>query len=57
MITQDQNEKLYGISWWKEFVEEDKLKTVAEWVVIAEGLAKAHKGVLPNTGWLQRNGF
>jgi hypothetical protein len=32
-------------------------KTVEEWVVIAEELAKKNRGVLPHIGWLRHNGY
>jgi hypothetical protein len=32
-----------------------KRKTPEEWIPIAEKLAKEHGGVLPSTGWLQKN--
>lgn len=32
-------------------------KTVAEWVIIANDLAAEHGGILPNSKWLQHNGY
>jgi hypothetical protein len=33
------------------------VRTPAEWVKLAEKLAKGNKGVLQNTKWLQENGY
>ena len=44
----------------KAFVHIPQLKMVKspeEWVAIAEGLAKAHKGVLPCRKWLHKHGY
>jgi len=44
-------ESIPGWSWNRQ------LKFSAEWVPHAEELAKERGGVLPNTGWLQENGY
>jgi hypothetical protein len=36
---------------------EDSYKTVAEWVPVAEKLAKENGGVIPNGGWLRHNNY
>jgi len=37
--------------------QDHQRKSAEEWVVLAEGLARDNGGMLPNSGWLQRNGY
>jgi len=48
-----------GWDLWDEFCarQDKKYKTPEEWVIVAEELAEEHDGTLPNTSWLQKNGY
>lgn len=37
--------------------QDKKFKTVAEWVTVAEDLARKHHGRLPHSWWLQNHGY
>jgi hypothetical protein len=42
---------------WSDWLGVTNRRTPAEWVAVAEKLAREHKGVLPNRWWLQQNGY
>jgi hypothetical protein len=41
---------------FKGIKQDKKTRTPAEWVIFAKKLAKQHKGVLPCSSWLRKNG-
>ena len=43
--------------WFDGIVLPETRKTVAEWVIVAEKLAKQHGGILPGVGWLIGNRY